>query len=140
LVYFNLSSYMGVTVEDATLELYLYDPWGTIPDLNWVMPVDGAWDESTVTWNTDPGYNLNQTLFFPAPMMGWLSLDVTAFVQDWVNGTYINYGFYLNQLAGTEGGYTFITKEGSAKPKLTINYQYSNLESTTFGSIKAMFD
>lgn len=140
LVYFDLSDYMGIIVEDAILELYLYDPWGTIPDNNWVKLVDGAWDESTVTWNTNPGYNNNHTLFFPDPMMGWLSLDVTAFVEDWVNGTYINYGFYLHQLDATNGGFTFTTKEGGLKPKLTITYQYSDLESTTFGCIKALFN
>lgn len=140
LIYFDLSDYMGITVEDATLELYLCYPWGTIPDNNWVKLVDGAWDESTVTWNTKPDYNFNNSLWFPSPMMGWLSLDVTAFVEDWVDGTYINYGFFLHQYDATEGGFSFTTKEGDLHPKLTITYQYSDLESTTFGCIKALFN
>lgn len=140
LVYFDLYDYMGVIVEDATLNLFLYDPWGTIPDTNYVYPVDGAWIESTVTWNTSPGYNLNHSFNFPDPMAGWLDLDVTALVEDWVDGTYYNYGFYLRQLDATYGGFYFHTKEGAPRPKLMINYQYSDVESTSFGRIKALFE
>ncbi len=140
LVYFDLSEYMEVTVETAILELYLHNPWGTIPDNNWIKMADGAWDESTVTWNTNPGFNEMHSLFFADPMMGWLSLDVTAFVEDWVDGICTNYGFFLYHLDATYSGFHFNTKEGSHKPKLTITYQYSDLESTTFGCIKTLFN
>jgi hypothetical protein len=139
LVYFDLYDYMGIIVEEATLELYLYSPWGTIPDKNYLNPVDGAWEEHVVTWNTSPGFNFNHSLYFPAPMMGWLCLDVTAFVEDWVEGTYYNYGFYLRQLDATYGGFYFNTKEGGHQPELTITYQQSDVEATSFGRIKALF-
>jgi hypothetical protein len=143
LVYFDLSDYMGIIVEEATLELYVNDHWGTIPDRNWVNLVDGTWDEDTVTWNTSPGYNNNHSLYFPAPTEGsWLSLDVEDFVEDWVDGTYNNYGFYLRQLDEFYCGFYFYTKEkaGNRKPKLTITYQESDVETTSFGRIKALFD
>jgi len=143
LVYFNLSSIMGAIVEDATLEIYPDYSYGTIPDNNWLYLVDNSWDESTITWDTDPGYNVDISLFFDAPMMDvWLSLDVTSFVSAWVEGTYSNYGFYIQQLDATYGSYSFYTSEythSDFHPRLTVNYHQVVVQPTSLGSIKSLF-
>ena len=144
LLCFDLSPYMGVIVEDASLQLHVYGYWLTNPSNNYVYQVDGAWDESTITWNTDPGYNLNNTLYFPDPSINyWLVLDVTSFVEDWIDGTHINYGFYLTALNTIPGYFAFYTKEYTDPvywPRLVINYQLAATQPSTWGSIKALFD
>jgi len=55
------------------------------------------WAENSVTWNNfgpgdGDGYDSTVLGSFEPGAVGWYTLDVTALVQDWVNGVYPDYG------------------------------------------------
>lgn len=90
---------------------------------------DGAsWDkyDAVNSWSTAGGdYNLtpvSQTTM--AATVGWYSLNLTAPVAGWVDGTIPNFGLLLR--AGSGFGSASFTSSDSAdaihRPKLTINY------------------
>lgn len=51
------------------------------------------WDGSTVTWNNQPTYDSTPILTFDANIAGEILLDVTTYLQNYLNGTYENYGW-----------------------------------------------
>ena len=57
----------------------------------------GSWTASTLTWNNKPGYTTTNGST-AASSLGdgtWYTLGVTNMVQNWLNGTYSNYGVVL---------------------------------------------
>ena len=81
--------------------------------------VGGAWDESTLTWDTQPAITWGGSVQAVAAtgVVGW---DVTGLVSAWVNGTQPNYGFGLR---GDSGNLVAATsKETGIAPKLIITY------------------
>ena len=64
------------------------------------------WDETTLTWNNMPEQNSQLYLeeaALPPAVDSWGSWDITRMVQEWVNGTYPNYG--LQFVNNDEGAY-----------------------------------
>jgi hypothetical protein len=57
------------------------------------------WDETTVTGNNfgSSSYDAAVEGSFVADSTGWVSVDVTAIVQEWVYGVYPNFGLLLEQ-------------------------------------------
>ena len=86
------------------------------------------WAENTVTWNfpwTDPGAdqppsNAGIALDGNCTAMGWRTIDITQFVQEWSNGQ-PNYGTVLTD-TGTDG-VDFDTSESGNPPVLRVSYQ-----------------
>lgn len=67
-----------------------------------------AWP-ANVTWNTQPptdGQAARSVTAWSGTATGWVNLDATSLVQDWLRGTRPNYGLYL---LGDESG-TYITE------------------------------
>ncbi|HWR82073.1 MAG TPA: SdrD B-like domain-containing protein [Candidatus Deferrimicrobium sp.] len=63
-----------------------------------VHRITSDWDEATVTWNSFGGaYNPTVLGSFNADDLGWRSVDVTALVGSWLNGTNPPYGLLLDQ-------------------------------------------
>ena len=62
-----------------------------------VARVTADWDDQSITWNNKPqaeGRYLAQDV--PPPGVGnWTDWDITALVQEWVDGTYPNYGLMI---------------------------------------------
>lgn len=59
-----------------------------------------AWNETTVTWNNAPIYGLSLgTNTGESSGCEWLIFEVTAVVQQWVDGTSMNYGFRITGLS-----------------------------------------
>lgn len=143
LIEFDLSPYIGATVNTATLKLYAYYNYGAIPDDNWLYLVDDSWDEGTVTWGNNPGYNSDIALNFGASITGaWSELDVAAFVQAWLDETYDNYGFYITQTGTADGSTHFYGKDKPGTtydPILSIDYDPNSVKSTSLGEIKAVY-
>jgi hypothetical protein len=86
------------TVKSATLALYYWRWWDCDPvgrQLD-AFRITDDWDEDTTNWNNRPSYNPTPvaTDYVPAIFsgMGW---NVTASVQNFVNGTYPNYGWQI---------------------------------------------
>ena len=141
LMQFDLTPYLGIVVESAYLELYVYSGWGTIPTDSWVDRVAGSWNESTVTWNNSPGYDGNVWFYIGTPTFGdWFRFEVTGIVETWIDGSFHNYGFYFARDTSTFGGYYFSTKEFTDNhPRLEFNYHDVSVQPTSLGSIKSLF-
>lgn len=139
LIAFDLSS-VSIPSEDvtsATLNLYVADAGPTFGgafanpspgapvDVD-VLTVSGPWDESTVTWNSEPapiGGVLDTATI--AGIDQWITLDVTDPVRDWLAGTEANNGFILRQPAEVNGpgglvAAVYDSSSGPNKPYLAI--------------------
>lgn len=99
LIEFDLSSLPpGTIINSAKMGLNYWhyndgDPAGK--DLT-VHKITNSWDETTATWNFQPGYN--PTPFSSQTMPGayqWVEWDVASEVQAIVNGTSTNYGWEI---------------------------------------------
>ena len=99
LVKFDLSSIAsGTSVLGATLNLYYFGYWDNDPQGQSLTcyAITSVWDESTVTWNTQPtsAAGVTATAIVPAGP-NWMSWDVTADVQDMVDGSATYYGWKI---------------------------------------------
>lgn len=85
----------GAVFQSATFLIYAGTVNGMTVNLH---RITAPWDETAVTWNNFGGsYAPGVEGSFVANVTGWHSVDVTALVQDWLDGTYENYGFLLEQ-------------------------------------------
>ncbi|MEF3312087.1 S-layer homology domain-containing protein [Paenibacillus sp. GYB004] len=136
---FNLSSIpRHATIDSATLELTTFSNGVSSTSANVaVHKITVPWDEATITWNNSVG----AAVYDPTPvtiqsMDGRLansisSLDLTALVQQWVDGTADNYGFMLQVteldsgvMAWHRGFHSDDSTTQTSRPKLTISYTY----------------
>lgn len=128
LVYFDVSEVpLGTQITSSTLLLHLtssYDFGLGIERTVTTRRVTEPWSESTVTWNTAPGY---AEAYGSAAVghweYGWYPFDVTALVQAWIDGEHPNYGIMLQAHEGLEPVWRgFSAREGQFPPKLEISY------------------
>jgi len=138
----GLSDYTGVSLNSAVLSVFIFHGDDYSTDENRLRRITGDWDEDTVTWNTRPAYTTaGELVFNDPPDDTWLDLDVTGFVQDWLDGTYPNYGFCFLRVDSINEFWQFYTKEyydPDYHPKLTLDFP-SPVESTILGAVKAAF-
>jgi hypothetical protein len=144
LIEFNaLDDYMGATLYYAELGFYIYDDWATLGDDNRVARVDGEWDEATVTWDNNPGWNDEMYVVFDSPPVGdWLGLDVTEIVDSWLNGGFPHHGFYLlANYTVDEGVYIWSGEyeDQDLRPYLYLEYSYTGVAPASLGGIKVGF-
>jgi len=97
LICFDLAPYMGTVIDDAVLRLYVL-PTGLQPGNIDVYRIADEWDENIVTWDNAPPDAQPPIVTEPLPpgTRMWFEVPVTGFVQDWVDGTVSNHGFYLS--------------------------------------------
>jgi len=140
LVKFDLSSYSGATVNNAYVQTYIYftdDEYSNVK----IGRNIADWSESTVTWNNRPGFS--GYISVPSvPSSGWWEIDVTSFVQEFIGGTYDNYGFRIGKGDSDYGYCLMYSKESiheSERPYLELNYDPVAVESESLGNIKASF-
>ncbi len=140
LVQFDMSSIpAGSTIMRATLKLQATSIDGLLTiDAYQVLQ---AWAEGSTTWNesssginwSTAGGDFNATALdsITTAATGQHTWDITALVQDWVDGAAQNYGV----LVGCPGGggnrtATYDTREGTVAPVLEIIYTTSNTAPT----------
>jgi len=144
-VLFDLSPYSGVTINDASLQLYISASGGAFPPNNpWIARFTGSWDESTITWNNQPGWDEWYYTGTNPPLNDWWDIDVTTWTTAWVNGSQDNYGMFLGAESLNPADYVgFRTKEYSGStytPKLVLDYTPPvSIKSASIGEIKAAF-
>jgi hypothetical protein len=84
------------------------------------------WNESTVTWNTQPSVTGTGLVTFTVAGSSPGNVDITTFVQNWLNGTYPNYGFKLSshsEITTNTWKEFYSSDAGSAfRPSLTVIY------------------
>jgi hypothetical protein len=141
---FDLSPYSGVTVNDASLQLYIAHSDGTfLPNNPWIARLSGSWDEGTITWNNQPGWDEWYYTADAPPMFDWWDIDITTWTIAWVNGSHDNYGAFLGaESLGAADWFGYRTKEYSGTtydPRLELDYTPTSIESASLGEIKAAF-
>jgi hypothetical protein len=137
LMQFDLTSIpTGSVVQSAYLSLY-FDPTSSNgqhsslsgPNDAYLSEISSYWDETTVTWNNQPGTSSTNQVYLPqsiSPTQDYLNMDATAMIQDFVNNPAQNYGMML-QLA-TEQYYRSLIFASSdhpnpaLHPKLVVTY------------------
>lgn len=145
---FDLTSIpVGSTINSAALSLYAYDQTtglgqhSTMSGSNEsvLQRVTTPWDESTVTWNSQPSSTSVNEVLLPAstsPTQNYTNIDVTQLVQDMVDNPSSSYGFLLKLV--TESYYrkmNFCSSDhanSSLRPKLVITYTEPSSSVTCF--------
>lgn len=123
----------GVTIQSAVLSLYLYNY--NKDDTARMYTIKEAWVDSQATWSnrktstpwTKPGenWNSNPRWDIATKSNGWKTVDVTARVQSWVNGTTPNYGFIIQNNNASDYFYSSdYTMDPSLVPILTVTWKY----------------
>ena len=88
-------------------------PWTTLGGTYGATPISAATDESSGI--SPPPSNFNG---------GWVSWDLTALVQEWVDGVRPNYGVILVPSGQLKESIDFETREAAAdRPQLVITYR-----------------
>jgi hypothetical protein len=109
------------TVTNATLRIYQKDSYSQLIE---IFRIIQPWSESTVTWDTMPNHSSSVWASFDGvfAVPSIRDIDVTALVQDWVNGISPNYGFLLMSSSGS-GDIQFASRESSdPHPELVVDY------------------
>jgi hypothetical protein len=121
----------GTSISQARLSIYLTNSCDIGERTHRVAArvVTGNWSESTVTWNSQPGFGAEYgSTSIPSRSWGRYQIDVTSLVRGWVNGTISNRGLILrsNESSGTDSARLgFRTREMTGTtydPYLTITY------------------
>ncbi|RRB00131.1 DNRLRE domain-containing protein [Larkinella rosea] len=93
-----------------------------------IQRTTSLWDESTVTWNTQPQSTTVNQVAVPAatsPTQDYV-IDVTKLVQDMVDNKATSYGFFMRHQLEELFKVTFIASSdhpnAALHPKLEINY------------------
>jgi hypothetical protein len=85
----------GVTLDSAIFSIYVDSPSGQTVNIH---RITADWAENTVTWNSfNEQFDPTIVGSFVASVAGMYSVDVTALVQGWLDGTYPNYGLLIEQ-------------------------------------------
>lgn len=135
LVEFDISTFLASTAVISSADLSLYFPTGIYAensaDLS-IHRVDEAWDEATVNWANQPGFNTtpeDTVTIGDSSAPGWYSFDITDLVQGWLDGDHPNYGVIIDfiEAIGSTDAKTFYssdyTIDETLRPKLVIKYE-----------------
>ena len=117
-VKFDLTSIPdGINIERATLRLYCNMLSGNDELIVWLPDAD--WSESAITWNNRPRLDLNAgySMFDPLGSGQIWEIDVTDLVDQWIDGSKLNYGFLLSgYFLPNDNWALFTAREGEYEP------------------------
>jgi hypothetical protein len=124
----------NATVTSAELWIYQAGNIGTDEELA-VFRITEEWQENSVTWAAKPmvdGVIVDTLLILDSCNICWRQWDVTDLVNDWLNGTWDNYGFWIRDVTGIGiGNALFHSSDCSGlncvKPKLVIEYSLAGV-------------
>ena len=124
---FNIpASIPAYSVTDATLDLEKIS--GAAPQMR-AYRCTSSWSSGSITWNNKPGYSTTNMSTVSVPFREgsvWYTMNVTGLVQDWVNGTYANYGFVVRDQNESDPNHwsTLYSSDAASphKPELHITY------------------
>jgi len=129
LIKFDVSG-LGAGSEIVSSEVELYQENSPSANVRLVATrITSNWAESTVTYNTKPGYDPSVfgIVHTSSVTSGTkVSIDLTNLVKGWYSGTYTNYGFYIMAEGDVANAATQFSSDDSDtpenRPKLTVEY------------------
>jgi hypothetical protein len=134
LVRFDVTTYLppGATIHQATFRIRVLDSGycDAYSATFRAYRIAEEWSELAATWNNQPSFaeGYGSTSIPVPPSDSWANFDVTALVQDWIDGDHAEYGLMLR---GSEippyacSFRTFRTKGGGGytlAPELLVDY------------------
>lgn len=125
LLQFTILPLPAVSVDRAVLRLFVMYKTGIEPTPVLINRVTSPFETATVTYNTMPAleataYALNINM---SDVMRYVEIDVTALVNQWLDGTYPNYGIALTIHSGiTEVQFGSKAISAVYEPKLVVEY------------------
>ena len=129
---FNLSSLAGKTITSAKLKLYKHyvNTYGESVTFS-ARRITADWDEMGLTYNNAPAYSAAYgSIYTFGPINAWSEIDLKTMLQEWIDGTYPNYGVCLSyEATGYRYNSTWRSKEYSDpayRPYLEIVVANSN--------------
>ncbi len=130
----------GSTINSAKLEFY--NRYNNPNDYIRVYRITATWAEMSVNWTNQPAHFATSYAEARVTGSGTYSYDVKKLVDEWVQGTYTNYGLMLKK--GTESGtypYFCSSDIGTStwRPKLTVDYTPTAVAPSSVGKVKALF-
>jgi len=136
---FDLSSIpAGSIVNSALLHVYRYDgDPGSALECD-IFRVTEYWEEPSLvdSIDHDEGNPYDQII---VSGNDWYTFDISQLAQEWIDGTYDNYGIVFYGTGGSGSYQYFRSREWTEKPYMEIDYTPPGaLEACTFGYIKAL--
>lgn len=127
LIRFDISSLSPrVNINSAKLHLYYYQNWDGNPSghtLNIHKIIEG-WNEGSLSWNNQPSHHNSASGFSIVPSSPgiWMEWDVTSDVQEFIDGSIINYGWKIIDIETNSNDliYFYSKEYGSFIPYLEI--------------------
>ncbi len=138
---FDLSSIpAGATILSAELSLFFNPddtngPHSNLSNSNasYLRRITTPWDESTVTWDTQPSITTTNQVIVPestSSTQDYPDIDVTNLIQDMMNDPANSYGLMLESISDQEyHGLFFCSSDypdAEKRPKLIVTYSDSN--------------
>jgi len=136
---FNLTEVPpGARVTSARLSLYGNpEPSSALhsgANKSYLRKVTSAWDQNTVTWETQPDFSTEDQVLLPqsiSPTQDYINIDVTEMVKDMVKNPSTNFGFtIMNRVENIYRSINFASSECSninKRPKLEIFYSFTEV-------------
>lgn len=122
---FDISSLPVESVDSAILRLFVFAKTGASPSPIVVNRVTSDFDINSVTYNTMPTYipTSSTTDVSLDEVIQYIEIDVTTLVNEWLNGTYPNFGIALTNPDGITSVQFGGRLIGAAfEPQLVVTY------------------
>ena len=131
----------GSTVNSAVIELY--SRANSPRDYFGIYRVTASWQEMVITWSNQPAHYATAYAKVQVPSSGLYKWDVKKLVDEWVQGTYPNYGFILKRDNEGGGSWPYFCSSDHAtstwRPKITVDYTPTAIAPASVGKVKALF-
>ncbi len=121
---FDLSSIPVESVTSAVLRLFVFAKTGSLPSPIVVNRVTADFDINTVTFNTIPPFVAtgSTTEVSEDEVLQFVEIDVTDLVNQWLNGTFPNFGIALTIPGGTSVQFGGKPVGADFEPQLVVEF------------------
>lgn len=125
------------TLDSVILNIYVVQPNTQVVNVHMVT---AAWDEAAVTWTSLAGaFDAAISASFSADSTGWHLVDITALVQSWLDGTYDNFGFLLDQVELVPPRAAYLSRESQPNQPF-VQFCYTVGDNSTCENVPADAD